>query len=108
MQAICIRFYVQEGGKHGHLPVHEWLFKQARDIGISGGTVFRAAAGFGRHGLQEDTFFELAGKLPESIEFFADEGNIEALLQRVGVAGLKLVYVVHPVSIGITGDGLVL
>jgi PII-like signaling protein len=104
MQAICIRFFVEEGSKHAHQPLREWLFEQARELGIPGGTAFRAAAGYGRHGKQEDTFFELAGKLPESIEFAADEGSIAALIQRVGTAGLKLVYVTHPVRIGVTGS----
>lgn len=103
MQAICIRFFVQEGSKHAHQPVREWLFEQARELGIPGGSAFRAAAGFGRHGVQEDAFFELAGKLPESIEFAADESSIAELVQRVGAAGLKLVYVTHPVRIGVTG-----
>jgi hypothetical protein len=103
MQTLCIRFFVQEGVKHGHLPLRDWLFEQARELGIPGGSSFRAVAGFGRHGVQEDHFFELAGTLPESIEFAADESSIAALVQRVGVAGLKLVYVTHPVRIGVTG-----
>ncbi len=106
MQAICIRFFVQEGMQHAHRPMHEWLFEQARELGISGGTAFRAAAGYGRHGVHEDTFFELAGKLPESVEFSADEERVAALIARVAAAGLKLVYVTHPVFIGVTGlDG---
>lgn len=103
MQAICIRFFAQEGIKHAHQLVHEWLFEQAHELGIPGGTVFRAAAGFGRHGVHEDAFFELAGTLPESIEFSADADRIAALVQRTGAAGLKLVYVTHPIQIGVTG-----
>ncbi len=103
MQALCIRFFAQEGMRHAHRLVHEWLFEQARELGIPGGTVFRAAAGFGRHGALEDTFFELAGTLPESIEFAADAARIEALIERVGAAGLRLVYVTHPVQTGVTG-----
>lgn len=102
-QAIFIRFYVQEGMKHGHQAIHEWLFAVARGLGISGGTVFRAAAGFGRHGLHADHFFELAGELPETVEFFADADKIAALIERVGGEGLRLVYVMHPVSTGVTG-----
>jgi uncharacterized protein len=104
MQAICIRFFAEEGSKHAHRPLHEWLFEQARELGIPGGTAYRASAGYGRHGVHQDTFFELAGKLPESIEFVADESGIAALLARVSEAGLKLVYVTHPVRIGITGN----
>ncbi len=103
MQMLCIRFFAREGMRHDHQLVHEWLFGQARELGIAGGTVFRAAAGFGRHGALEDTFFELAGTLPESIEFAADEARIEALIERVGAAGLQLVYVTHPVRTGVTG-----
>ena len=57
MQAICIRFFAQEGMKHAHMPLHEWLFGQARELGIPGGTVFRAAAGFGRHGVHARQLF---------------------------------------------------
>jgi PII-like signaling protein len=103
MTTLCLRFFVQEGMRHEGEPIHEWLFRHAREVGIHGGTSFRASAGFGRHGLMEDHFFELAGKLPETVEFFADEGLIRALLARVGQAGLKLVYVLHPVTSGITG-----
>lgn len=103
MQAICIRFFSEEGNKLAHRPLHEWLFEQARELGIPGGTAYRASAGYGRHGMQQDTFFELAGKLPESIEFVADENRIAALLARVSEAGLKMIYVTHPVEIGLTG-----
>lgn len=103
MTTLCVRFFVQEGMRHNGGPIHEWLFQAAREIGITGGTSFRASAGFGRHGLHEDSFFELAGKLPETVEFFADEGLIRVLIARVGQAGLRLVYVLHPVTTGVTG-----
>ncbi len=104
MQALCVRFFVQEGMKHGHHPIHEWLFAQAHDLGIPGGTVFRAAGGYGRHGVHEDTFFELAGKLPETVEFFDEPARIEALIERVGAEGLKLRYVTHEIDTRVTGQ----
>lgn len=103
MQTVCVRFFVREGMKHARRPIHEWLFDEARALGIPGGTASRASAGFGRHGLHEDHFFELAGQLPETLEFFADAERIEALIRRVGAAGLRLVYVTHPVTAGVTG-----
>jgi PII-like signaling protein len=103
MQYVCVRFFVEEGMKHAHQPIHEWLFAEARVQGITGGTAFRAAAGYGRHGLHEDSFFELAGKLPETVEFFSEAERIEALIARVGAAGLKLLYVTQPVAVGMTG-----
>ncbi len=103
MQVVCVRFFVQEGMKRGHQPIHEWLFEAARSLDIQGGTVFRAAAGYGRHGVHEDHFFELAGKLPETVEFFAAADQVAALIERVAAAGLRLIYVTHPVTSGITG-----
>ncbi|HNF89401.1 MAG TPA: DUF190 domain-containing protein [Thiobacillaceae bacterium] len=103
MQTVCVRFFVREGMRHGNQPIHDWLFAEAKALGIGGGTAYRASAGYGRHGLHEDSFFELAGKLPEALEFFAEAEPIEQLIRRVGEAGLKLVYVTHPVSTGVTG-----
>ena len=103
MTTLCLRFFVQEGLRHEGEAIQDWLFAQARGIGITGGTAFRASAGFGRHGLVEDRFFELAGTLPETVEFVADEALARVLLARVGQAGLKLVYVMHPVTAGVTG-----
>lgn len=103
MQTLHIRFFVQEGMRHDHRAIHDWLFETARELGIPGGTAFRAAAGYGRHGPHEDHFFELAGKLPETVEFFAATDKIAALIERVGGAGLRLVYVTHPVHSGVTG-----
>ena len=103
MQMLCVRFYVAEGMRYEHQPIGDWLFAQAREVGISGGTAFRAAAGFGRHGLHEDHFFELAGTLPEALEFFAAPAAIDALIQRVGTAGMRLLYITYPVMVGVTG-----
>ena len=102
-QGLCVQFFVREGERHAGRPIHEWLFEQAKAEGIPGGSVFRASAGYGRHGLVEDSFFELGGRLPETVEFFGEPDKIERLIARVGQAGLQLVYLRYPVSCGITG-----
>lgn len=103
MTTLCVQFFVQEGMRHDGHPIHEWLFREAQALGILGGSAFRASAGYGRHGMHEDSFFELAGKLPENVSFFAEEALIQAMIDRVGAAGLKLVYVTYPVQAGVTG-----
>jgi PII-like signaling protein len=100
---LCVRFFVREGMRQEGKLAHEWLFDLAKSIGIEGGSVFRASAGYGRHGLHEDGFFELAGTLPETVEFFCEDDKIRRLIARVGEAGLKLVYVTHPIDVGTTG-----
>lgn len=104
MDAICVRFYTREGQRQDGQPIHDWLFTQARRSGFSGGTALRAHAGFGRHGLHEDSFFELAGGLPQVVEFFGPAEQVEALIAAVGAAGLALPYVAHPVRHGVTGQ----
>ncbi len=101
MNAVCIRFYVSEGRRHAGVALHDWLFEQARACGLGGGSAVRASAGFGRHGLQEDSFFELAGDLPLLVECAGLPAEIECLLQRVSGAGLGLRYVTFPVTLGV-------
>lgn len=103
MAHLWLRIYVREGMRHEGRRIHDWLFEQAHAVGIEGGTVFRASAGYGRHGLHEDSFFELAGQLPETVEFLAEAERIGALLDRVGAAGLRLIYTTAPVQTGVTG-----
>jgi PII-like signaling protein len=61
----------------------EWLLEQARENGLGGGSVFRAAAGFGRHGvLHEEQCFELADNLPVNVEFLLGQAQAEAIRRR--------------------------
>lgn len=102
MNQECIRIYVHEGMRQAGQPIHDWLFDQARAAGIAGGSAFRASAGYGRHGLHEDSFFELAGDLPVSVEFIADSERLDDLLGRIGAAGLRLMYLRFPVRLAYT------
>lgn len=104
MDCMCVRFFVREGMRQDGQPIHDWLFSLARDAGIRGGSAFRASAGYGRHGLHEDTFFELAGELPETVEFIAEPRSIQVLVDGVAKAGLRLMYVSYPVKLAVTGD----
>lgn len=101
MNAVCVHFYVREGARHGGAAMHDWLFEEARACGLEGGSAFRASAGYGRHGLHEDSFFELAGDLPVIVEFMGAPERIEGLLARVRSAGLGIVYATTPVTMGV-------
>jgi uncharacterized protein len=82
----------------------EWLLEQARQHGLGGGSVFRAIAGFGRHGvLHEEQFFELADDLPVKIEFLLREDQAELLLQLVRTAGVDATYAYSPASFAVIG-----
>lgn len=98
---IMLSIYISEKQRHGGMPLYEWLLEEAKAIGVHGGSVFRAIAGFGRHGrLHEETFFELAGELAVKVEFIIDDGLAERLLAKARSQGLQLFHVRQPVQAG--------
>jgi len=78
-----------------------WL-EEANNLGIRGGSAFRAMAGFGRHHvLHESTFFELAGTLAVEVEFIVSDEEAHKLLERVAAAGIRLFYACTPALFGV-------
>ena len=95
-------FYVTEKQHHAGKPLYDWLLEEARELGIHGGSAFRAIAGFGRHGrLREEAFFELAGELAVKVEFILDDNLAEQIMQRVRSQSLEIFYVRYKVQSGI-------
>jgi PII-like signaling protein len=104
MQGVYLKFYVQERRQHHGILAYEWLLETARQIGIHGGSAFRAIAGFGRHGrLHEEHFFELAGDLPVEVGFALGEDEAERLLARLADEKLELFYIKLPLEMGFVG-----
>jgi PII-like signaling protein len=105
MRGVCLKIYTTEVHKHDGMLLYEWILERAKAIGIPGGSVFRAIAGYGRHGkLHEEAFFELAADLPVELEFVASEERIGQLLDLLAGERLQLFYVKFPVETGITGN----
>ncbi|MBW8458468.1 MAG: DUF190 domain-containing protein [Thiobacillus sp.] len=102
MNAVCLQVFVSEASRHHGKLTYEWLLDAAQGIGIAGGSVFRAIAGFGRHGRHDAGFFELAGELPVVVEFFVDAAMADQLLKRIAEADLKLFYARLPAETGVT------
>ena len=102
MNVVCLQLFVTESQRHHGKLVYEWLLDMAREMGVSGGSAFRALAGFGRHGRHDAGFFELAGEVPVVVEFFVDEAMADRLLKAVSDAGLNLVFARLPAQTGVT------
>lgn len=101
----CIRLYTGESARHQGKPLHEWLLALARECGIRGGSVFRAVAGYGRHGrVHEEHFFELAGDLPLVVEFYAETHRLDLLVSRIKAAQVSLFFVRFQACGGLTTD----
>lgn len=102
---VYLKFFVLENQRHQDRLVYLWLLAQAHELGLRGGSAFRAIAGYGRHGvLHESHFYELAGELPVEVVFVASREEADRLLARVGEAGLSLFYFMMPAESGTT-DG---
>ncbi len=104
MQGIYLKFYVGENHKYAGICVYEWLLERAKEIGIRGGSAFRAMAGFGRHHkMHEDHFFELAGDLPVEVGFVVTEDEAQLLFDVIAAEGLSLFFIKLPADFGTTG-----
>lgn len=102
MQSVYLKFYVTEKQRHDGVLLYEWLLEKAKALGLPGGSVFRAVAGFGRHGrLHEESFFELAGELPVQVEFILSAELADKLLTALRAHKLSLFYVRYAVESGV-------
>ncbi|TMH05757.1 MAG: DUF190 domain-containing protein [Betaproteobacteria bacterium] len=102
MDGAFLRFYVHEGDRLHGKPAWEWLLARANELGIRGGSAFRAMAGFGQHRvLHEDRFFELAGTLTVEVEFIVDDAEAQRLLDIVAQEKLRVFYARIPASFGV-------
>jgi PII-like signaling protein len=101
MDGSFLRFYVPEDHRHhGHL-VWQWLLEQANNMGVRGGSAFRAMAGFGRHHLlHEARFFELAG-LTVEVEFIVTDQEAGQLLELLRKEKIRLFYAHSPARFGV-------
>ena len=101
MNGTCLRFYMHENRRvHGHL-LYEWLLERAKQLGIRGGTAFKAMASFGRHGvLHEAKFFELAGDLTVEVEFLVTEQEAADLLAALSAERVRVFYAKVPAEFG--------
>lgn len=103
MSAVMLRLFTEEDHKHKGKLVYEWLLETGRELGISGGSAFRAISGYGHGGrIHEDTFFELGGKLPVEVMFAATAEQADALLARVAAEGLHLFHIRTAAETGTT------
>ena len=100
-----LNFYVREGRRHHGKLAYDWLLETGREMGLTGGSAFRALAGFGRHRtMHEEHFFELAGDVPVEVGFVVTEGEAAKLIARVAAEGLSLPYLKTPADFGVTGE----
>ena len=101
---LQLTFYCHRHARHEGVVLSEWLLELAKRQHIGGGSIFRAVAGFGRHGvLHEEQFFDLADDLPLKVEFLLRADQAETLLAAARAAGVDAVYAKVPASFAVLG-----
>jgi PII-like signaling protein len=96
-----LRFYLHEDERHGGKPAWEWLLDQANELGIRGGSAFKAIAGFGhQHHISERRPLDLSGSQVTEVEFVVGAEEATRLLELVQTAGLRVFYACMPASLG--------
>ena len=100
---VLLSLYVAENERHHGDLLYDWILERARTLGLPGGSVFRAIAGYGRHGtLHQERFFEIAANLPIQVEFIVSDEQAQQLLSLLGAEQLSLPYTIQPVQFGFT------
>ncbi len=101
---VLLRFYVHENHRLHWKPLWEWLLDEANQMGVTGGSAFRAMAGFGQHRvLHEDRFFELQGSLAVEVEFVVTAAEAQRLIDRVAQEKARAIYAIIPARFGVIG-----
>jgi PII-like signaling protein len=103
-QGVYLRFFMHENRRYHGVLLYEWLLREAKKLGIAGGTAFRSIAGYGRHGvLHEAHFLELAGSETVRVDFVVTATDADRLMQRVREERLQLFYAKLPTEFGVLG-----
>lgn len=102
MQGSFLRFYVHEGQRHRRDVVWEWLLIQANNLGIRGGSAFKAMKGFGRHHhLTEEKLFDFSGSCVIEIEFIVTDQEAQQLFNLIHKEKISLFYACIPAHFGV-------
>lgn len=104
-QGIYLRFFMHENRRHHGVLLYDWLLREAKKLGIAGGTAFRSIAGYGRHGVMHEAhFLELAGQETVRVDFIVTTADADRMMQRVREERLQLFYAKLPAEFGVLGD----
>ena len=103
-RGVKVEIFFPENAKHQSAKLDEWLFGAARWAGISGGAMYKAVAGYGRHGeLRDEGFFDDDRTKPMMANFITTAPLADAFLEYLAKEGLKLFYTVSEVEYGVVG-----
>jgi PII-like signaling protein len=103
MKGYQISFLAEQDRRIEHKQAMEWLLHLAKELGISGCTVFSGVESFGADGRRHSArFFELADQ-PMEIVMAVTDDQADRLFERIAVADTKIFYIKTPIEYGQLG-----
>jgi PII-like signaling protein len=103
MKGYQISLLAEQDRRIEHKPAMEWLLKLAKELGISGCTVFPGVESFGADGRRHSArFFELADQPMEAV-MAVTEDQADRLFERIEGADTKIFYIKTPIEYGQLG-----
>jgi PII-like signaling protein len=103
MKGYQVTFFTQQGRRHGHQTIEDWLMSTAKSLGIRGLTITAGVEGIGRSGkVHSAHFFDLADQ-PIEATMVLDEAQCQSLFDRLTAENAGLFYVKSAVEFGVVG-----
>lgn len=80
-QGHLLRIFIGEADRYEHMPLYEWIVRQAHERGLAGATVLRGLEGFGAHSrLHTAKVLRLSQDLPVIVEIVDSKEAIEGFM----------------------------
>ena len=103
MKGYQISFLAEQNRRIEHKQAMEWLLQLAKELGISGCTVFSGVESFGADGRRHSArFFELADQPMEMVMAVTGE-QADRLFERIAAMDTKIFYIKTPIEYGQLG-----
>lgn len=98
-------FADNQSHRKGHKTIVEWILDETKRAGIEGATVIEVSESIDIRGKYHAArFFELIDQ-PVVVTVASEDGRIDALLDVLRQAGVRLFYTRSPVEYGLPGMG---
>jgi PII-like signaling protein len=103
MKGFQISFFAEQNRRIEHQQAVDWLLHLAKELGISGCTVFSAVESFGADGRRHSArFFEIADQ-PMELIMAVTEAEAEQLFERIRAVETRIFYIKTPIEYGQLG-----
>lgn len=105
MQGFLVTFFTQQDRMHGHVPLAQWLFDEAKRQGIRGATMTGSMQGLGHDGLTHAAGWFDVSDQPVQVVLVVTPEESERIFAHLEREQIKVFYMKAPVEFGLlNGD----